>query len=46
MNALWIVVAIGIFAALAKWITWRFEHAGASGLGFVSHRWLEEHRRP
>jgi hypothetical protein len=44
MNALWIVVAIGIFAALAKWIAWAYERSGPSGLGFVSHQWLEEHR--
>ncbi|HUK36361.1 MAG TPA: hypothetical protein VLV86_20735 [Vicinamibacterales bacterium] len=44
MNALWIVVIIGIFTALAKGIASADEHAGRSGLGFVSHRWLEEHR--
>ena len=45
MNALWIVAAIGTFA-LATWIAWAYEHehAGPSGLGYVSHRWLEEHR--
>jgi len=45
MNVLWIVAAIGIFA-LATWIAWAYEHehAGPSGLGYVSHRWLEEHR--
>lgn len=44
MNALWVVVIIGIFAALAKGIAWVYEHVGPSALGFVSHRWLEDHR--
>ena len=41
MNALWIVVVIGLFAALAKGIAWAYELAGPSALGFVSHRWRE-----
>lgn len=44
MNALWIVVMSGIVAALAKGIAWAYELAGPSGLGYVSHQWLEDHR--
>lgn len=44
MKTLWVVVAIGITAALGKWMTWAHGRAGPSRLGFVSHQWLEEHR--
>ena len=44
MNALWIVVGIGIVGGLAKRIAWHHERRSPSELGFVSHQWLAEHR--
>ena len=44
MNVVWIVVGIGIFGVLAKWIGWPHERGGPSELGFVSQQWLAEHR--
>jgi hypothetical protein len=44
MNALWIVVGIGIFGVLAKRVAWAYERGRQSALGFVSHQWLAEHR--
>jgi len=44
MNTFWIVVAVGIFGAVATWTARAYKHLGPSGLGYVSHHWLEEHR--
>lgn len=44
MNPLLIVLAIGIFGAVSTWIGRAYKHVGHSGLGYVSHQWLEEHR--
>ncbi len=44
MNALWIVVGIGIFGVLANRLAWAYERGRQSDLGFVSHQWLAEHR--
>jgi hypothetical protein len=44
MNALWIAVAVGIVAALARWMASARKYAGRSGLGFVSRQWIEDHR--
>jgi hypothetical protein len=44
MNALWIVVCVGIFGVLAKRAAWADERGRQSDLGFVSHQWLAEHR--
>ena len=42
MNLVWLMVGIGIFGV----VTWRLarERGGVSDLGFVSHRWMAEHR--
>jgi hypothetical protein len=44
MNALWIVVAIGVFGAVATRMARAYKHVRPSGLGYVSRQWLEEHR--
>ncbi|HWW88187.1 MAG TPA: hypothetical protein VNZ26_31535 [Vicinamibacterales bacterium] len=44
MNALWIVVGIGIFGVLAKRLAWGYERREPSELGFVSYHWLNQHR--
>jgi len=44
MNAVWIVVGIGIFGVLARQVAWAYERGAPSELGFVSHQWLAEHR--
>jgi hypothetical protein len=43
MNFAWIVVGMAIVGALATRVTWRHVHL-ESDLGFVSERWLAEHR--
>jgi hypothetical protein len=43
MNALWIIIAITILAAIARTIAWSHERRPAD-LGFVSHQWVAEHR--
>jgi predicted ferric reductase len=43
LNIVWIVGGIGIVAAIAKW-AWADERDAQSHLGFVSHRWLADHR--
>jgi len=44
MNALWIILGLGIFAVLAKAIGWSLGHNQQPDLGFVSHQWIAEHR--
>jgi hypothetical protein len=44
MSLAWLVVAIGVIAILAKWVTWLDRHGKQSDLGFVSQQWLMEHR--
>jgi hypothetical protein len=44
MNLVWLVVGIGIFGMVVRQITRRAERGGVSDLGFVSHRWMAEHR--
>ena len=44
MNLVWLVVGIGIIGIVARQITRRPERGGGSDLGFVSHRWMAEHR--
>ena len=44
MNLVWLAVGIGIFGIVAWQMTRRSEHGGLSDLGFVSHRWIAEHR--
>jgi hypothetical protein len=43
VNAVWVVVAVGIVGALAKWVFGPYER-WQSDLGFVSQQWLAEHR--
>jgi hypothetical protein len=43
MNIVWIVLGVGIVAAMAK-RAWAAERDAQSHLGFVSHRWLADHR--
>jgi hypothetical protein len=44
MNIVWILVGIGIVGILAKRMALLHERRQQSGLGFVSDRWLAEHR--
>jgi hypothetical protein len=43
MNVLWIIVGLGVLAAIARTIAWSHERREAD-LGFVSHHWVAEHR--
>jgi len=43
MNIVWIVLGLGLVAAIAK-RAWAHERDDESHLGFVSHRWLADHR--
>ncbi len=40
----WIVVASGVVAALATWLTSRAGRGERIDPGFVSHQWVNEHR--
>ena len=43
MTLVGVIVGIGIIGIVARWVTWRAERAGPD-LGFVSQRWIAEHR--
>jgi hypothetical protein len=43
MNIVWIVLGLGLVAAIAK-RAWADERDAKSHLGSVSHRWLADHR--
>ena len=44
MNIFWIVVATGVVAVLAIWLTSRARRGEHIDPGFVSHQWVNEHR--
>lgn len=44
MNALWIVIGLGLVGALARTIGWSFRRHRPTDLGLVSHQWIAEHR--
>ena len=39
-----VIVGIGVVGILAKWMGWRAERGSQQDLGFVSQRWIAEHR--
>jgi len=44
MTLVGVIVGSAIVGILAKWMTWRAERGGQQDLGFVSQRWIAEHR--
>jgi hypothetical protein len=44
MNIVWIIFSVAIAAVMVKWTASAVEHHTQSHLGFVSLRWLAEHR--
>jgi hypothetical protein len=44
MNLVWLVVGVGVLGIVAWQVTRRLERGGLSELGFVSERWVAEHR--
>jgi hypothetical protein len=44
MGVIWIVVGVGIACALARGIIRARKPGSEAHLGFVSHRWIAEHR--
>ena len=44
MTLVGVIVGIGIVGIVAKWMAWRAERGGQPDLGFVSQRWIAEHR--
>jgi len=44
MNALWIVVGLGLIGAIARTIGRSRRRRRRPDLGFVSHQWVAEHR--
>jgi hypothetical protein len=44
MNLVWLIVGVGIFGLIATRMARRPERGGQSDLGFVSQRWVAEHR--
>jgi hypothetical protein len=44
MTLVGVIVGIAIIGIVARWLTWRAERAGQADLGFVSQRWIAEHR--
>jgi hypothetical protein len=45
MNSLWILLTVGVLAALAQFATRSFGRRRPPDLGFVSHEWITEHRQ-
>jgi len=45
MNILWLAIAAGIAAALAKRVLWPHGRGSPADLGFVSRQWVAEHRQ-
>jgi hypothetical protein len=46
MGIIWIVVGVAIARVLATGIVRTRNRSSESPLGFVSHRWIAEHRIP
>ena len=44
MSMVVVVVGIGVLGILVKWITWQADRSERSDLGYISQRWLAEHR--
>jgi len=44
MNVAWVIMGIGICAAMAAMLQWSQWHDRQSELGHMSDRWLAEHR--
>lgn len=44
MNALWMVLGVGLFGLIARTVGWSRGRRRPADLGFVSHQWLAEYR--
>lgn len=44
MNALWIVVGLGVLGGAAWAFQWSHARGRPAGLGYVSHQWIAEQR--
>jgi len=44
MNALWTLASVVVLGTITATLRWSLGRTGDADLGFVSQRWLAEHR--